>query len=88
MKKIISIILCAILVLGMAVNSFAATDNSLRPLPNNPTPNAPMNPAPSEPDIIVITIGEEANPNTGAPVMGLGIVACIAAGAVVSGFKK
>ncbi|MBE6893824.1 MAG: hypothetical protein E7482_07415 [Ruminococcaceae bacterium] len=63
MKKIISLILCLIIALGMAVNAFAATDDSnifypfnpgngwagLNPAPNGPNFDAPMNPAPNRP---------------------------------------
>ena len=51
MKKVISIILCAILVLGMAVNAIAATDPTVgfRPVPNNPAPGGTFNPAPNNP---------------------------------------
>lgn len=76
MKKIISLILCAVLVLGMAVSAFAATSN-------NPTRPAPV--VPSEPDVIVIEIGEEdVNPNTGAPVLAVpAVIAAVAAAAVI-----
>ena len=82
MKKIISLILCAILVLGMAVNAFAATSFNPAP-PNNPTRPAPV--VPSEPDVIVIEIGEEdVNPNTGAPVFAVpAVIAAVAAAAVI-----
>lgn len=85
MKKVISIILCAILVLGMAVNAFAATSydptqgipGNWAPPTNNPTVpnfNAPMNRAPKDNPGIKDILPEEdevedKNPNTGAPVL-------------------
>ncbi|MBP1568841.1 MAG: hypothetical protein J6A12_00410 [Oscillospiraceae bacterium] len=65
MKKLISLILCLIIVLSMAVSAFAATDDSNsntfypfnpdnnwvgpNPTPNKPNFDAPMNPAPTRP---------------------------------------
>ena len=89
MKKIISLILCAILVLSMAISAFAATDPTVgfNPAPNNPTRpdlNAPMNPAPAEVATVIIDTREEANPNTGAPVLfAPAVIAAVAAAAVI-----
>ncbi len=101
MKKVISIILCAILVLSMAVTAFAATSydptqgipGNWAP-PNNPTGpnlNAPMNPEPKDnPGVKDIVPEEEENPNTGAPVLFVtpAVIAAVAAAATVIGKRK
>ena len=45
---------------------------------------APANPAPSNPDPIIIDTTEEANPNTGAPVLfAPAVIAAVAAVAII-----
>ena len=108
MKKVICLILSLILVLGMAVTAFAATDYDPTQKPGdfNPAPNNPgnFNPAPNNPapekDEDYINPGvteivpeddeedEEANPNTGAPVVFAPFILAAAGAAVVIGKRK
>lgn len=91
MKKLISIILCLVIVLSMAVSAFAATANPPTNIPGNtnPVPVLPNNPAPAEQEVIRIDLdGEdeepEENPTTGAPVFAVpAVIAAVAAAAVI-----
>lgn len=92
MKKIISIILCAVMVFAMGVTVFAATDDSQLPgyIPNNPAPNDP------EPDIsilwnnpsVIIDMTEDYNPNTGASAMGFAAIIALSGAAAFLGKRK
>ncbi|MBR3935272.1 MAG: hypothetical protein IKJ57_01830, partial [Oscillospiraceae bacterium] len=94
MKKLISIILCLVIVLSMAVNAFAATaypsqgGGTIPNIPGNwptgPSFNA-TNPPRRDTETIVIDLTEEEpeeNPTTGAPVFAVpAVIAAVAAAA-------
>ena len=92
MKKLISIILCLVIVLSMAVNAFAVnnlTTGTITPnIPGNwgPSFNA-TNPPRRDTETIVIDLTEEEpeeNPTTGAPVFAVpAVIAAVAAAAVI-----
>lgn len=90
MKKFISIILCLVLVLSMAVSAFAVNLPTTNISGNtNPLPVLPNNPDPDDQEVIRIDLdGEdeepEENPTTGAPVFAVpAVIAAVAAAAVI-----
>ena len=83
MSKIVSVLLCLVMLLGMFQMTALAVDNSV---------NVPINPVYEEPPVqnqyretVVIVIGaqeepvEEDNPDTGAPVFVGAVVGALAA---------
>lgn len=99
MKKIISLILCLVLALGMTATVFAAT--SFDPTQGGTTgtiPNVPMNPAPNAPTFdavnpprnsIIVDLTKEENPDTGAPVfLAVPAVTAVICAAAIIGKRK
>ena len=98
MKKLISIILCLVIVLSMAVNAFAVNNPTTGPItpnipgnwPTGPSFN-PTNPPRRDTETIVINLTEvepEENPTTGAPVFAVPAVIAAVAAATVIGKRK
>ena len=98
MKKLISIILCLVIVLSMAVNAFAVNNPTTGTIPNIPGWNGPTgpnlnatNPPRRDTETIVIDLTEdepEENPTTGAPVFAVPAVIAAVAAATVIGKRK
>ena len=99
MKKLISIILCLVIVLSMAVSAFAfGYDDGTAIVPGVTAPNGPTgpnlnetNPPRRNTETIVIDLTEdepEENPTTGAPVFAVPAVIAAVAAATVIGKRK
>ena len=98
MKKILCMVIALIMMLSMGVVAFAdgetGTFNPGDALPNNPAPggnNFPplFNPAPAEdPVVVILNAEEEANPDTGAPVLVPAVVALAAVTGIMVSKRK
>ena len=98
MKKLLCMVIAVVMMLSMGVVAFAdgetGTFNPGDALPNNPAPggnNFPplFNPAPAEDPVVVILNGEEeANPDTGAPVLVPAVIALAATAGFIASKRK
>ena len=97
MKKLLCMVIAVVMMLSMGVVAFAdgetGTFNPGDALPNNPVPggnNFPplFNPAPAEDPVVVILNAEEANPDTGAPVLVPAVIALAAAAGFMASKRK
>ena len=91
-------VIAVVMMLSMCVVAFAdgetGTFNPGDALPNNPVPggnNFPplFNPAPAEdPVVVILNAEEEANPDTGAPVLVPAVIALAAAAGFIASKRK